>query len=51
VFLLEEELLQERTKVKALSEELENSMNTNRYQELEGKDPPAFELISKVETL
>lgn len=51
VFLLEEELLQERTKVKALSEELENSMNTNRYQELDGKDPPAFELISKVETL
>jgi chromosome segregation ATPase len=51
VFLLEEELLQERTKVKALSEELENSMNTNRYQELEGKDPPEFELLSKVETL
>ena len=51
VFLLEEELLQERTKVKALSEELENSMNTNRYQELEGKDPPEFELLSKVEML
>ena len=51
VFLLEEELLQERTKVKALSEELENSMNTNRYQELEGRDPQEFELLSKVETL
>lgn len=51
VFLLEEELLQERTKVKALSEELENSMNTNRYKELEGNDPDEKELGKRVEYL
>ena len=51
VFLLEEELLQERTKVKALSEELENSMNTNRYKELEGNDPDEKELSKRVEYL
>merc|ERR1711871_1161658 len=33
---LERELLEERTKVKALSEELENPMNVHRWRKLEG---------------
>eukprot|EP00439_Symbiodinium_sp_Y106_P059981 s267_g8.t2 len=36
VFQLQRELLQERTKVKALSEELENPMNVHRWRKLEG---------------
>merc|ERR1719491_617398 len=35
VYHLQRELLQERTKVKALSEELENPMNVHRWRELE----------------
>jgi ribosomal protein L29 len=31
---LEKELLEERTKVKALSEELENPMNVHRWRKL-----------------
>merc|ERR1719446_336720 len=45
------ELLQERTKVKALSEELENPMNVHRWRKLEGSDPKRYELIQKIQTL
>jgi predicted RNase H-like nuclease (RuvC/YqgF family) len=51
VYHLQRELLQERTKVKALSEELENPMNVHRWRKLEGSDPTSFELIQKVQTL
>merc|ERR1712190_603051 len=51
VFQLQRELLQERTKVKALSEELENPMNVHRWRKLEGSDPQMYELIQKVRTL
>merc|ERR1712228_267576 len=51
VFQLQRELLQERTKVKALSEELENPMNVHRWRKLEGSDPAMYELIQKVRTL
>merc|ERR1711979_52583 len=51
VFDLQRELLQERTKVKALSEELENPMNVHRWRKLEGSDPAMYELIQKVRTL
>jgi hypothetical protein len=37
---LEKELLEERTKVKALSEELENPMNVHRWRKLEGCAAP-----------
>lgn len=47
----ETELLAEKTKVKALSEELENPMNVHRWRRLEGSDPATFELIQKVQTL
>merc|ERR1712072_1506511 len=51
VYELQRELLQERTKVKALSEELENPMNVHRWRKLEGSDPATYELIQKVKTL
>jgi chromosome segregation ATPase len=51
VYYVQRELLQERTKVKALSEELENPMNVHRYRKLEGSDPKRYELIQKIQTL
>eukprot|EP00931_Biecheleriopsis_adriatica_P005896 TRINITY_DN107371_c0_g1_i1.p1 TRINITY_DN107371_c0_g1~~TRINITY_DN107371_c0_g1_i1.p1 ORF type:complete len:872 (+),score=341.42 TRINITY_DN107371_c0_g1_i1:172-2787(+) len=51
VYHLQRELLQERTKVRALSEELENPMNVHRWRKLEGSDPAMYELIQKVRTL
>ncbi len=43
------ELLQERTKVKALSEELENPLNVHRWRKLEGSDPATYEMIQKIQ--
>ncbi len=43
--------LQERTKVKALSEELENPLNVHRWRKLEGSDPGTYEMIQKIQTL
>merc|ERR1712072_1628419 len=51
VYELQRELLHERTRVKALSEELENPMNVHRWRKLEGSDPAMYELIQKVKTL
>jgi len=51
VFQLQRELLQERTKVKALSEELENPMNVHRWRKLDGSDPKEYEMVQKVKTL
>jgi chromosome segregation ATPase len=51
VFQLQRELLQERTKVKALSEELENPMNVHRWRKLEGQDPAMNEMFQKVQAL
>jgi len=48
---LQRELLQEKTKVKALSEELENPMNIHRWRKLEGSDPATYEMIQKIQTL
>merc|ERR1711998_826698 len=50
-FKLQKDLLQERTKVKALSEELENPMNVHRWRKLEGSDPATYEMIQKIHTL
>lgn len=44
-------MLSERTKVKALSEELENPMNVHRWRKLEGSDPGTLEMIQKIQTL
>lgn len=51
VYHVQRELLQERTKVKALSEELENPMNVHRWRKLEGRDPQRYELVQKIQTL
>jgi len=51
VYHLERELLHEKAKVKALSEELENPMNVHRWRKLEGSDPATYELLQKVTTL
>ncbi len=51
LYSVQRELLQEKTKVKALSEELENPMNVHRWRQLEGSDPKRWELIQKIQTL
>mmetsp|Transcript_12291 Transcript_12291/g.30037 ORF Transcript_12291/g.30037 Transcript_12291/m.30037 type:complete len:870 (-) Transcript_12291:348-2957(-) len=51
VHQLGRELLSERTKVKALSEELENPLNVHRWRKLEGSDPSTYEMIQKIQTL
>jgi ribosomal protein L29 len=48
---LHHELLREKTKVSALSEELENPMNVHRWRKLEGSDPAMYEMIQKIQTL
>ena len=44
-------IYKERTRVTALSEELENPMNIHRWRKLEGSDPATYELIQKVQIL
>merc|ERR1712193_197399 len=51
VYQLQRELLQERTKVKAQSEELENPMNVHRWRKLEGSDAAMYGMMQKVKTL
>jgi len=51
LYSTQRELLQEKTKVKALSEELENPMNVHRWRQLEGSDPKRWELVQKIKTL
>lgn len=48
IFSTQRELLQERTKVKALSEELENPRNLQRWRKLGGQDPGMYEMVQKV---
>jgi predicted RNase H-like nuclease (RuvC/YqgF family) len=47
---MQRDLLEEKTKVKALSEELENPMNIHRWRKLEGSDPASYEMIQKIQT-
>lgn len=51
VYRLQRELLQDRTKVKALSEELENPNNAHRWRKLDGSDPGTHEMIQKIQAL
>lgn len=51
ILYLQKELLHEKNKVTALSEELENPTNVHRWRKLEGSDPATFELIQKIQTL
>ena len=45
------QLMQERIKVKALSEELENPNNKHRWRKLEGSDPGTYEMLQKIQAL
>ena len=51
VYNLQQQLLNERLQVKALSEELENPLNYHRWRKLEGTDPDSWEMILKIQTL
>lgn len=51
VYHAQRELLRERTRCKALEEELENPMNIHRWRKLEGSDPSTYEMIQKIQTL
>ncbi|XP_069756198.1 cilia- and flagella-associated protein 58 isoform X2 [Narcine bancroftii] len=51
VYQVQKELLKERTRCRALEEELENPMNVHRWRKLEASDPSRYELILKVQTL
>ncbi|KAF0683190.1 Aste57867_24754 [Aphanomyces stellatus] len=48
---LEGDLLQERTKIKALSEELDHPLNVHRWRKLEGSDPKRLDMIRKIHSL
>ncbi|XP_012294733.1 cilia- and flagella-associated protein 58 isoform X1 [Aotus nancymaae] len=50
-FHMQREFLRERTRCRALEEELENPMNVHRWRKLEASDPSAYELIQKIHTL
>ena len=45
------ELLREKSKVKALSDEFENPMNMHRWRMLEGRDPATYEMIQRIQSL
>lgn len=51
IFNLQSELIEEKLKVKALSEELENPLNIHRCRSLEGTDPDVYEMKEKIKTL
>ena len=48
---IQKELVKEKVKVKALSDELENPINIHRWRKLEGTDPEAHEMIQKIQVL
>jgi chromosome segregation ATPase len=50
-YQLQRELLAERARVRALSDELENPMNIHRWRKLQGSDPAAYELIQNIQAL
>jgi hypothetical protein len=48
---LSKDILAEKTKVKALQDELENPLNVHRWRKLEATDQETFERILKIQTL
>ncbi len=51
LYHIQRELLRERTRCKALEEELENPMNIHRWRKLEGNDPSTYEMIQKIHVI
>jgi hypothetical protein len=48
---LDSELTRERTRLKALEEELESPINVHRWRKIEGSNPQEFELIQVIQML
>lgn len=48
---LQKELIEEKLKVKSLSEEQENPMNVHRWRKLEATDSETYELMTKIQSL
>jgi predicted RNase H-like nuclease (RuvC/YqgF family) len=48
---LTKELTEEKLRVKALTEELENPMNVHRWRKLEATDSETYELMTKIHSL
>lgn len=48
---LDRAILREKTKIKALQEELERPLNVHRWRVLESSDPPRFDMIKKIHRL
>ena len=48
---LEKNLVEEKLRVKVMSDELENPMNQDRFRNLEGSDPDSYELSAKIKNL
>jgi chromosome segregation ATPase len=51
VQVLQKDLMQEQTRVRALSEELEDPNNPHRWRHLYGEDPPPAELLNRIRQL
>lgn len=51
LYRLQRDLLDERAKTRALSQELQLPVNIHRWRSLEGSDPAAYELIKKTQYL
>ena len=48
---MQKELIDEKLKVRGLSEALEDPMNVHRWRKLEGTDSDTYEMITKIQTL
>ncbi|KAG8471207.1 hypothetical protein KFE25_009628 [Diacronema lutheri] len=51
VVRLERDLLRERTKVRALQEELEHPLNVHRWRKLEGAEPTVYAMVVRIHSL
>ncbi|XP_051750654.1 cilia- and flagella-associated protein 58 [Ctenopharyngodon idella] len=51
VLHMQRELQKERTRCRALEDELNNPLNVHRWRKLESTDPSTFELIQKIHSL
>jgi len=51
VYHAQRDLLRERTRCRALEEELETPLNVHRWRKLQGSDPGTYEKIQKIQTL
>ncbi len=50
-YSLEKQLVEEKLRVKVMSDELENPMNQDRFRNLDGSDPDSYEMTAKIKNL